>query len=79
MEKNRDKERKLSCQLYVDATFNCFDREKTPSPDSKDKVKSKAKPYSVRVTRLESPIKLSSDQEIEDIYQDDDDDNLEAS
>jgi hypothetical protein len=77
MEKNKDKERKLSYQLYVDATFNYFDREKT-SPDLKDKAKSKAKPYSVRATRLESPIELSSNQEIKDIYQDDDDD-LEAS
>ncbi len=62
MEKNRDKERKLSCQLYVDATFNCFNREKTPPPpNSKGKAKSKSKPHSVRVTRLESPIELSSD------------------
>jgi hypothetical protein len=77
IEKNRDKERKLSYQLYVDATFNCFDREKTP-PNLKDKAKSKAKLYNVRATRLESPIKLLNDQEIKDIYQDDDDD-LEAS
>ncbi|PMD14669.1 hypothetical protein NA56DRAFT_650779 [Hyaloscypha hepaticicola] len=79
MEKNGERDRKLCYQLYVDATFNCFDREKTPPPDSKGKVKSKAKPYTMRVTRLESPsIELSSDQEIEDTYQDDEDDDLEA-
>jgi hypothetical protein len=79
MDKNGDKERKLSYQLYVDITFNCFDREKTPPLDSKVKAKSKSKPHSVRVTRLDSPlIELSSDQEIKDIYQDDDDDDLEA-
>jgi hypothetical protein len=80
MEKNGERDRKLSCQLYVDATFNYFDREQTPPLNLKDKVKSKAKPYSVRVIRLESPlIKLSSNQEIKDIYQDDKDDDLEAS
>jgi hypothetical protein len=77
MEKNGDKEKKLSCQLYVDTTFNCFNREKTLL-NLKDKAKSKAKLYNVRATRLESLIKLSSNQEIKDIYQDDDDD-LEAS
>ena len=69
IEKNRDKKRKLNYQLYIDITFNYFNREKTPSsPNSKDKAKCKAKLYSVYITCLESPIKLSSNQEIEDIY-----------
>ena len=70
MEKNKDKERKLSYQLYIDTTFNYFDHEKTPPPfNSKGKAKIKSKPYNVHVTRLDSPlIELSSDQEIEDTY-----------
>jgi hypothetical protein len=69
MKKNRERDKKLYYQLYINTTFNCFNREKTPPLNSKGKVKSKAKPYIIRVTRLESPlIELSSDQEIKDIY-----------
>lgn len=67
MERNGERDKKLYYQLYVNITFNCFDREKTPL-DLKGKVKAKFKPYIVRVTCLESLIELSSDYEIEDIY-----------
>lgn len=61
MEKIRERDRKLCVQLYVDATFNCFDRKQTP-PDSKAKATGKSKPYTIRVTRLDSDIiELSSD------------------
>jgi hypothetical protein len=79
MEKIKERDKKLYIQLYVDATFNCFDRNQTPPLDSKAKATSKSKPYIIRVTRLDSDIiELSSDQEVEETLQDDEDDDLEA-
>jgi hypothetical protein len=69
MKKNKERDRKLNYQLYVNVTFNCFNREQTPPLNLKGKVKSKAKPYNVHVTCLKSPlIELLSNQEIKDIY-----------
>jgi hypothetical protein len=79
MEKIGERDRKLYVQLYVNATFNCFDRKQTPPLDSKVKATSKSKPHTMRVTRLDSDIiELSSDQEVEETLQDDEDDDLEA-
>lgn len=79
MEKNRERERKLYVQLYVNATFNCFDCKQTPPPNSKVKGASKAKPHSMRITRLESSIiNISSNQEVKETLQDNKDDDLKA-
>jgi hypothetical protein len=77
MKKNKERDKKLYYQLYIDITFNYFNCKKTLISNSK--VKAKSKPYTIYVTCLESLIKLSSDQEIKDIYQDNEDDDLEAS
>jgi hypothetical protein len=78
IEKDGDRGRKQCHKIYADVVYRTFDRQKTPPPGAMEvngRARGKAKPHTMRVTRLTSPaIDNSSDQEIDDTQPDDDDD-----
>jgi hypothetical protein len=79
MEKDGERDRKLSHKIYTEVVYRTFDRQKTPplsANGTKGRNKGKSRPHTMRPTRLTSTDIDDDDpfaEEINDTQQDDDD------
>ncbi|KAH8744340.1 hypothetical protein F5882DRAFT_423613 [Hyaloscypha sp. PMI_1271] len=81
MEKDGDRDQKIYHKIYTEVIYRTFDRQKTPplsANGARGRNKGKAKPHTMRATRLTS-IDIDDDPFTEEIdnTQQDNDDNLE--